>query len=204
MESMSEEVASLPGVVSLREAVAVVLRGGDPDLHGDGRTRAHRHAACRAPSPRLPRSAGARSATTMGCRRDRKRALRGGARRPSRRCRSRGDQWCAGTDRSGAQPAGRPQGMGDQREAKVSCPPHYAFRSRHESSSNFRAAPSGRWTGTTRYGPSLQRLPAAVVRITILRHAFAGHKGTFGGPDEGRMLDATGERDAEHLVAALT
>ena len=41
------------------------------------------------------------------------------------------------------------------------------------------------------------------MRITIVRHAFAGHKGTFGGPDEGRMLDAVGERDAEHLVAAL-
>ena len=42
------------------------------------------------------------------------------------------------------------------------------------------------------------------MRITIVRHAFAGHKGDFNGPDEGRMLDATGERDAEHLVAALT
>ncbi len=57
---------------------------------------------------------------------------------------------------------------------------------------------------TTRDGPLFQRLPLTVVRITILRHAFAGHKGDFSGPDQGRMLDATGERDAEHLVAALT
>jgi phosphohistidine phosphatase SixA len=42
------------------------------------------------------------------------------------------------------------------------------------------------------------------MRITILRHAYAGHKGTFDGPDEGRLLDARGERDAENLVAALT
>jgi 8-oxo-dGTP diphosphatase len=41
------------------------------------------------------------------------------------------------------------------------------------------------------------------VRITILRHASAGHKGMSGGPDERRRLDATGERHADGLVSIL-
>ncbi len=41
------------------------------------------------------------------------------------------------------------------------------------------------------------------VRLTILRHATAGHVGDYPGPDVRRPLDEAGERDAEQLVPVL-
>ena len=41
------------------------------------------------------------------------------------------------------------------------------------------------------------------MRLTILRHATAGHKGDFAGPDVGRPLDEAGERDAVGLLGVL-
>ena len=45
--------------------------------------------------------------------------------------------------------------------------------------------------------------PAALSGIVLVRHARAGHRESFDGPDETRPLDAKGRRQAEALVGEL-
>ncbi len=73
-----------------------------------------------------------------------------------------------------------------------------------------RWVPMGRASGVLSYthdrglAHELSDLPPSIVRVVLVRHANAGHRSAFDGPDYARPLSERGLRQAQRLVPLLT